>query len=484
MKKGQELEGTVTDVLFPNKAIIDTPEGTVTAKNAIPGDRVKVRVQKVRKGKAEALVTDVISKSPACIDSQCPHFGVCGGCTFLTMKYEDELKLKEKQVKSLLDKVLDPDSYEWGGIKASPVYEGYRNKMEFSFGDEYKDGPLTLGMHKKGSFYDVVLTDSCYICDEDYRAIVSAVNGYFKDSGFSFYHKMRHEGYLRHLLVRKAKFTGEIMVALVTSSEADPDLEPFVKMLLELDLKGTIVSILHTVNDGLSDVVKSDRTEILYGSDHITEKLLGLEFKISEFSFFQTNSCGAEVLYSTVRDYIGDLSNGGKADKTVFDLYSGTGTIAQLMAPVAGKVIGVEIVEEAVEAARENADLNGIDNVEFICGDVLKVIDEIAEKPDFIILDPPRDGVHPKALKKIMEYGVDRLIYISCKPTSLVRDLEIVKEYGYEVTKAVAVDQFPWTGNCETVVCLSKNFSKPKDYIQIGIDAEDYYRIKESEKKY
>ena len=484
MKKGQLLEGTEREVLFPNKAVIDTEEGVVIAKNAIPGDKVSVRVLKTRKGnKVEGLVTNVIEKSPKCIEPQCPHFGICGGCTFLTMKYEDELKLKETQIKTLFDKVLESGSYEWGGIKASPVYEGYRNKMEFSFGDEYKDGPLTLGMHKKGSFYDVVLTDECYICDEDYRKIVSAVNDYFKDSGFSFYHKMRHEGYLRHLLVRKARFTGEIMVALVTSSEADPDLTPFVERLKSLDLKGEIVSILHTVNDGLSDVVKSDRTDVLYGRDYITEKLLGLEFKISEFSFFQTNSSGAEVLYSTVRDYIGDLSEGGRPDKTVFDLYSGTGTITQLMAPVSGKVIGVEIVEEAVEAARENAKLNDIDNVEFICGDVLKVIDEIEEKPDFIILDPPRDGVHPKALKKIMEYGVERLVYISCKPTSLVRDLEVIQEYGYRVVKAVAIEQFPWTGNCEVVVSLSKNFSKPKDYIQIGIDAEDYYRIKESEKK-
>ena len=176
--------------------------------------------------------------------------------------------------------------------------------------------------------------------------------------------------------------------------------------------------------------------------------------RVSTFSFFQTNSLGAEVLYTTAREYIGDL---GQGEKTVYDLYSGTGTIAQLMAPVAGKVIGVEIVEEAVEAAKKNAKLNGLDNCDFIAGDVLKVLDDIEEKPDFIVLDPPRDGIHPKALGKIVNYGVDHMVYISCKPTSLVRDLEVFLEAGYRVERACAVDQFPWTANVETVVLLSRS---------------------------
>ncbi|MDE7250636.1 MAG: methyltransferase domain-containing protein, partial [Lachnospiraceae bacterium] len=201
---------------------------------------------------------------------------------------------------------------------------------------------------------------------------------------------------------------------------------------------------------------QSDHMEILYGQDYFYEELLGLKFKVSTFSFFQTNSLGAEVLYETAREYIGQINDGGIPDKVVFDLYSGTGTIAQLMAPVAKKVIGVEIVEEAVEAARKNAELNGLHNCEFISGDVLKVLDEIEERPDMIILDPPRDGVHPKALRKIIGYGIDRLVYISCKPNSLVRDLEVFLENGYEVKRAVAVDQFPWTANVETVCLLSK----------------------------
>ena len=361
MKKGSELEGIVTKVSFPNKATVETEEGPVTCKNALPGDKVKVRILKMRKGKPEAMVLEVIERSKDSVPQQCPHFGLCGGCTYLTMQYENSLKLKEKQIKDLLDSAIDYE-YRFDGIKASPVYEGYRNKMEFSFGDEYKDGPLSLGMHKRGSMFDVLMTDSCYICDSDYRKILRAVRDYFADSDLKFYHKMRHKGYLRHLLVRKAKHTGEIMVALVTTSSENPDLEPFKNMLLDLSLDGEIVSILHTVNDSVSDVVKNDYTDILYGRDYINETLLGLKFKISEFSFFQTNSLGAEVLYSTVREFIGDLSNGNKPDKTVFDLYSGTGTITQLMAPVSKKIIGVEIVPEAVEAAKDNAYLNGIDN--------------------------------------------------------------------------------------------------------------------------
>ena len=228
----------------------------------------------------------------------------------------------------------------------------------------------------------------------------------------------------------------------------------FRRQLLALDLQGKIAGILHVRNDAVADVVRSDETRILYGQDFFFEELLGLRFKVSVFSFFQTNSLGAEVLYQTAREYIGDLI-GEQAGQTVFDLYSGTGTIAQLMAPVAKKVIGVEIVEEAVEAARKNAELNGLHNCEFIAGDVLEVIDTIEEQPDLIILDPPRDGTHPKALHKIIRYGVAHILYISCKPTSLVRDLEVFLESGYVVEKAVAVDQFPWTANVETVCLLS-----------------------------
>ena len=474
MKKGQMIEGTVERIDFPNKGIVRTEDGVCVVKNALPGQKVKAGINKVRKGKAEGRLLEITEKSPLEAGSPCPHFGTCGGCTYISFPYEEELKIKEGQVKRLLDSVLERQETEWTfeGIKESPTIYEYRNKMEFSFGDEVKDGPLALGMHKRGSFYDIVTVRDCRIVDEDYRAILSYTRDYFDKEKVPFFHRLRHTGYLRHLLVRKAARTGEILVALVTTSQQEIDLTPWTEGLLSLNLKGRFAGILHIINDSVADVVQSDRTEILYGQDYFYEELLGLKFKISTFSFFQTNSLSAEVLYETAREYVGELSESGEPEKIVYDLYSGTGTIAQLMAPVAKKVIGVEIVEEAVEAAKKNAKLNGLNNCEFIAGDVLKVLDTIEEKPDMIILDPPRDGIHPKALQKIIGYGIDKMVYISCKPTSLVRDLEVFLENGYVVEKAVAVDQFPWTANVETVVLLTQQV--PDSTVEINLEMSEF----------
>ena len=217
-------------------------------------------------------------------------------------------------------------------------------------------------------------------------------------------------------------------------------------------------------------MVKNDGTDILYGQDFFYEILSGLKFKITPFSFFQTNSLGAEVLYQTARDFIGDALK--EPDKVVFDLYSGTGTIAQMLSPVAKKVIGVEIVEEAVVAARENAKQNQLSNCEFIAGDVLKVLDEVEERPDYIVLDPPRDGIHPKALEKIIRYGVPQMVYISCKPTSLARDLEVLQARGYHVDQVQCVDMFPFTGNVETVCLLSK-LHEAKHHVNVRLDMDE-----------
>ena len=323
--------------------------------------------------------------------------------------------------------------------------------MEYSFGDQYKGGELCLGLHKKGSFYDIVNTNECKIVNDDYNRILDVILEYFKSQNIPYYHKMSKEGYLRHVLIRRARRTGEIIIAIVTTTTMDVDFKILCDRLLELNLLGDIVGIMHIYNDGLADMVRSDKTEILYGRDYIYEEILGLKFKISLFSFFQTNSLGAEKLYEKAREYVGETK-----DKLVFDLYSGTGTITQMLAKVAKKVVGVEIIEEAVDAAKENADLNGLENCDFYAGDVLKVIDEIEDKPDLIVLDPPRDGINPHALDKIINYGVERMVYISCKPTSLARDLIVLQERGYKVLKACAVDMFPGTYHVETVVLLSR----------------------------
>ena len=482
MKKGQLAEGRIERIAFPNKGIAITEEGEkVVVKNTIPGQKVSFRVNKNKKGKAEGRLLEILEKSPLEVESKCPHFSECGGCTYQTLPYEEQLKLKESQVHGLMeDAIKGACEYEWLGIKGSPKQYEYRNKMEFSFGDEYKDGPLALGQHKSGSFYDILTVTECQIVDEDFRAILKATVDFFGEKQLSFFHRLTHIGYLRHLLVRKAVKTQEILIDLVTTTQYDELhgvgacteqaeaasenlavseeelLAEWREALRSLELKGTIKGILRTKNDSVADVIRNDGTEILYGEDFFYEELLGLRFKISPFSFFQTNSLGAEVLYETAREFILSDNADELRDKTVYDLYSGTGTIAQMLAPVAKEVVGVEIIEEAVEAAKVNAALNGLTNCKFLAGDVLKVLDTIEEKPDYIVLDPPRDGIHPKAIEKIIDYGVDKMIYISCKPTSLARDLEIFLARGYDVKKICCVDMFPNTVHCETIALLNK----------------------------
>lgn len=472
MKKGVEYTGVVTKIAFPNKGEVDCGEdGIASVKGTLPGQKVKFVVSKKRSGKAQGRLKEIIEKSPMeDVEPNCPHFGDCGGCSYQTMSYENQLKLKEDMVKGILDNAIKGD-YRFEGILGSPVQWGYRNKMEFSFGDQFKDGPLALGMHKKNSFHDIVTVDNCKIVDRDYNIILRCVLDYCAKKELPFYHKLRHEGYVRHLLVRRTTKTKELLVALVTTSDAEmekkADLMRLVEEIKALDLSAKLCGVIHIINDGLADVVQSDKTRILYGNEYVYEELLGLKFKISVFSFFQTNSLGAEVLYSKARDYIGETK-----DKLIFDLYSGTGTIAQILAPVAKKVVGVEIIEEAVEAAKVNASLNNLDNCTFIAGDVLKVIDELHDKPDLIVLDPPRDGINPKALQKIINFGVDRMVYISCKPTSLARDLEMLQEQGYKVEKACAVDMFPGTVHVETVCLLGREIVNDKNVEYAHVDYE------------
>lgn len=480
MKKGFRGTGTVERVDFPNKGIAVTDDGErVIVKNTIPGQKVEFVVNKVKHQRAEGRLMEVIEKSPLETEEPCPHFGMCGGCTYQTVPYEKQLDMKLTQVKKLISDAIGTEKeagYEFIGIHGSPKKSEYRNKMEFSFGDEYKDGPLALGMHKRGSFYDLVTVSDCQIVDEDFRTILKATLDYFSKNNIPYFHRATHKGYLRHLLVRKATKTGEIIVDLVTSTQTEGFNEEellagFRYELLTRHYDGRFKGVLHTKNDSVADVVKNEGTEVLYGDSYFYEELLGLKFKITPFSFFQTNSLGAEVLYETAREFILGDDKDSLNGKTVYDLYSGTGTIAQLMAPVCKEVVGVEIVEEAVCAAKENAALNGLDNCKFIAGDVLKVLDEIEEKPDYIILDPPRDGIHPKAIGKIIEYGVENMVYISCKPTSLARDLQIFMARGYRVEKICCVDMFPNTYHVETVVLLSQQ--KPDDTIEIDLDLDE-----------
>ena len=450
MKKNDNIVLDIEEVLFPNKGIGYVEGQKVVVKNVLPKQKVVACITKKRSSGIEAKLKEVLQKSPFEQPPECPHFSLCGGCTYQNMNITSEIAMKEKQVKTLLEQA-GISVKSWEGILSSPKQKAYRNKCEFSFGDEQKGGDLALGMRKRQSYYEVVTLTDCNIVDSDFLKIIDATLHFFQKRNIPFYHKARHDGVLRHLVVRKGEATGEILVNLVTTSEITFSLEEYQKELLCLTLEGNICGILHTKNDGLADIVQSDKTDILYGRDYFIEKLFDLEFKVSAFSFFQTNSKGAEKLYEIVKEFSGDVKN-----KIVFDLYCGTGTIAQIMAQQSKKVIGIELVEEAVAAADENAQRNGLSNCEFIAGDVLQKIEELNEKPDLIILDPPRDGIHTKAIDKIIAFNAPEIIYVSCKPSSLARDLQIFQQNGYSIERVKLVNQFPRTVHVETVASMRK----------------------------
>lgn len=534
MKKGEVSTGIIGDTDFPDKGYIKREDGKVLIKHAIPYQKVEYILTKKRGDRAEGRILRVLEKSEIeNNENSCIHMGICGGCLYQTVDYSEQLKLKERQVLRLLKDSYE-DEFLWEGINASPSEYAYRNKMEYSFGDEFKDGPLSLGMHKRGSHYDIVEVSDCNIVDEDFNKVLKETLNFFREKNISYHHKLTHKGFLRHLLVRRSIKNKELLIDIVVSTNIDEnkenDINAYRKIdiakdrenntnvivteheeisiakdkendinivkkienniseiyandislskyyidvlndwkdrVLKLDLSAKIKGILYTINNSLADAVINQGTYILYGDDYITENLLGLNFKITPFSFFQTNSLGAELLYSIAGKYIGDTN-----EKAVFDLYSGTGTIAQLLAGFAKKVYAVEIVKEAVEAAKENAALNNINNCTFIAGDVLKVIDELEDKPDIIVLDPPREGINPKALPKIMDFNAETIVYISCKPSSLARDLKILKAGGYKLIKACAIDMFPHTANVETVVKLVRK--TPDAYIDLTVDMDE-----------
>lgn len=450
MKRGSQVTIKIEKTEFPSVGISEFEGKKLYIKGAFPGQTVKGTVKKKRDTYADVKLVEVLEKAPYEIEAPCPHFGVCGGCSSQNLTYEKQLELLNDEVCELFeDKDIPMGMYL--GVKGSENTWEYRNKMEFTFGDLEKGGKLTLGMHMKGKSFGVLTVDKCMIVDEDFRKVLTVTVEYFRKQNLPYYRVMKREGYLRHLVVRKASNTGELMVNLVTTTQIDFDLSGYTELLKSQTYKGKLVSVLHTENDSFSDAVVPEKVNILYGRDYIIEELLDLKFKISPFSFFQTNSRGAESLYSIVRDFMGNGDN-----KVVFDLYCGTGTIGQIAAHNAKKVIGLELIEEAVEAAKENAKLNGLDNCEFIAGDVAETIKQVKVKPDIIILDPPRSGVSPKALDYVIKFNAKEIIYVSCNPKTMVDNLETLLVAGYKVEKSKVKDMFPNTPHAETVVKLTK----------------------------
>lgn len=449
MKRNDIITVEIKDMEFGGFGIGYFEGKKVKIKGALLGQIIKAKVKKVKKDMVEGEIVEVMENSPLEKQSFCPHFGDCGGCIYQNVDYSDQLKIKEDIVKKLLEKEGIRD-YEFLRIVKSPKEHGYRNKMEYTFGKD-KEGNEVLGLHRKGRFYEVVMTDKCNIVDDDFLKALNLTFDYAIKKGLPFYDKKTHKGFLRHLVVRKASKAGEILLNIVTTTQLEHDFKELIEIYKNVDFESRLVGVLHTQNDSWSDAVVCEKLNVLYGKDYLIEELLGLKFKISAFSFFQTNSYGAEKLYETVREFAGDVS-----DKIVFDLYSGTGTIGIIMAPMAKKVIGIELVEEAVMSARENAELNGLKNCTFIAGDVSKKLKEIKEMPDVVIVDPPRSGINPKALEDIIKFNPQKVVYVSCNPESLARDLKIFSEGGYKVDKVKCVDMFPHTYHVECVTLMSK----------------------------
>lgn len=382
----------------------------------------------------------------------CVHDQFCGGCVYQGMPYDQQLALKEKEVRGYFaERGIQPEVFD--SIQGCPENHKYRyrNKMEYTFGDFVKDGPICLGMHKKKNFMSIVTVDRCQLVDEDFNRILRFNLDFAEEKGYRHYNKKSHTGLLRHLIVRKGIRTGELLINIVTSGEEGFDEEGYVRGLLQLPLDNEIVGILRTFNDNIADKVTCEELKTLYGRDYYMEEILGLKFKVSAFSFFQTNVEAVERLYSEALSLIDDFEG-----KKVFDLYCGTGTISQVLALKAAQVTGVEIVEEAVQAARVNARLNGLDNCRFIAGDVFKVLQSTDEKPEVIVVDPPRAGMSMDAVEKVISYGVDQIVYISCNPKTLAVNLQQFVYNGYQVKYARPFDNFPWTKHIETVALLTR----------------------------
>lgn len=381
----------------------------------------------------------------------CSHSEFCGGCIYQGVPYKEQLAEKEKQVHEFLSaKGVTPQKLDV--IEGCSNSYNYRNKMEYTFGDFVKDGEITLGMHRKKNFMSIITVDECQLVDNDFNVILDGVLSFVKEREYPFYHKRSHKGLMRNLIIRKGMRTGELLVNIVTTSEEGFDEKGFVDMLLSLELRNNIVGILRTLNDNIADAVNCEKLLTLWGRDYYMEKILDLDFKVSAFSFFQTNVEAAERLYSEALALVDSFEG-----KSVFDLYCGTGTISQILALRAKKVLGIELVAEAVDSAKENAALNGLSNCDFIAGDVFEVLKSVSEKPDVIVVDPPRVGIQPKALDKIIEYDVPEIVYISCNPKTMADNLRYMKYYGYECVYLKPFDNFPLTKHIESIALLRKH---------------------------
>jgi len=444
-KKGETVELTIDDLAFGGRGISRVDSFVVFVEGALPGDRVLAMVTKRKPHYAEARALSVVTPSPRRVAPRCAHVGVCGGCRFQDLDYAEQLRHKERQVADCLKHLGGLDATMRPIVPAARTF-GYRNKMEYSFGRD-PDGLLTLGLHRRGLFDRPFDLERCHIASETSSALVAFVRAKARDAGLTPYHTRRREGLLRFLVVREGVRSGEVMVNLVASD----DLPLFDEWAAEIRARfPSVKSVLLNTTRRLSSVASGDVERVLAGRDRIEETLAGLTFEISSASFFQTNAEQAERLLETALE---GLALGGS--ERVLDLYSGTGTFTLPIARLAREVIGVESNEAAVRDAERNAARNGIANVRFVTAEAER-LDLTEFAADAVVVDPPRVGLHAQAVKRVLQLAARRLVYVSCNPSTLGRDLALLCEERYRLDWVRPVDMFPHTAHIECVATLTR----------------------------
>jgi 23S rRNA (uracil1939-C5)-methyltransferase len=447
VRKGEEIEVRIDSLAYGGNGVGRVDGFVVFVRGGLPGDLVKARATKVKRGFAEAIRTSLLEPGRDRVEAPCRHFGTCGGCRFQDFAYERQLEAKEVQVRDALTRI--------GGFVGPPLEPivparsqyGYRNKLEYSFAPG-PDG-LVLGFHRAGRWDEVIDVEECLLTTQVGNAIREAVKAWAHDEGLEPYDQETQTGYLRHLVVREGRNTGQVLVVLVTAPGERFDADFLIETLTRFS---EVRSIHWAINDQPSEVTNLP-TRLLWGEESIEEMLLGLRFRIRPNAFLQTNTEMAETLYELARAAAGLSGN-----EVVYDLYCGTGTIGLTLARDAASVWGVEISEESVACAIDNAELNGVANARFFAGNVGQSLEELRERagaPDVVVVDPPRAGLAGKALRRTGALQAPRLVYVSCNPTTLASDLAVLRdEYGYRLERCTPVDMFPHTPHIESVSLL------------------------------
>jgi len=449
VQRDQELELTIDSLAFGGNGVARLDGFVVFVRHGLPGDTVRARVTKVQRRHAEALATEILASGPQRVEAPCAHFPACGGCRFQDLAYESQVATKEQWVRDSLQRLAGLADVPLEPILPAASQFDYRNKMEYSF-SQTEDGP-TLGLHKAGRWDEVLPIDKCWLTSDLGNAIRNRMHEWALEEKLPGYDQETHEGYLRHLVIREGRNTGQALVQLVTARGERFDRERLIEVLTEFP---EVRSIHWAVNPGVAEVTNLP-TELIWGEDAIEEEIDGLRFRVRPNAFLQTNTEMATQLYALAREYAG-LTGG----ETVYDLYCGIGTIGLSMAAKAMTVWGIEISEESVACAIENSELNGIGNAAFFAGNVGEVLDDLRQRagdPDVVVVDPPRAGLAGKALKRLGEIGAPRVVYVSCNPTTLAGDLKrLSDDYGYRLVKARPVDMFPHTPHVECVALLER----------------------------